>query len=35
MQLFTGKITEMVAGGVVSESLSKTIVEFVKSHLPK
>ena len=35
MQLFTGKITEMVAGGVISETVSKNIVELIRSHLPK
>lgn len=32
-QLFFGKLTEMVAGGVLSESVSKKIVELAKEKL--
>lgn len=31
-QLFAGKLTEMVAGGIVSETASKSIVDLVKTH---
>ncbi len=31
-QLFTGKLSEMVAGGVISETISKYLVEIIKKH---
>lgn len=30
LQLFSGKIVEMVAGGIIEEATAKTIVDFVK-----
>jgi hypothetical protein len=35
MQLFNGKITEMVAGGVISETLSKDIVRILAENYDK
>lgn len=33
-QLFVGKLTEMIAGGVISETVSKDIIQFVQGHMP-
>lgn len=33
-QLLTGKLTEMVAGGVISETISKDIVQIIKERSP-
>ncbi|GHE71369.1 hypothetical protein [Roseivirga thermotolerans] len=33
-QLFLGKMTEMIASGVVSESISKELVELIKTNYP-
>lgn len=33
-QLLIGKSVEMAAGGIVSETVSKQIIEQVKSNLP-
>lgn len=34
MQIFTGKITEMVAGGVISETISKELVNSISKTYP-
>lgn len=35
MQLFIGKLTEMIAGGILSETVSKDVVEFIRSKYPE
>lgn len=34
-QLLTGKLTEMIAGGLVSETVSKGIIDAIKSSYPE
>lgn len=31
-QLFTGKLTEMVAGGIISETISKDLIALIEKH---
>lgn len=33
-QLLLGKITEMAAGGIVSETISKSLLDLIKDHYP-
>jgi len=35
IQLFLGKLTEMTAGGMISETLSKDLINIIEEHYPK
>ena len=34
IEMFTGKLSGMIAGGMISETISKEIVEVIKEYYP-